>query len=264
MKKMSDFEIRFQGLLKLKGLEFIQSLLKLEEDRFNKNFLRGSVYEGINTDFGLFPPLKVYPFYFLGNITESKGKKIFIGINPGHDRGNSLEQKFLEEKGCFNGYCNIFGDFLKKKNKGLSSRYFSNIAGFLKRFYNIQETIDWMWFQNNFIGLDFIPYHSKDAAGIRINNLEKFKNTYFLSMIKILEHINPEEYVFINGFPTFEKYFKEDLFRKEVQFKKIDNFWVGKIGRFKFLGLPFLTRISGGKDKLVNNIRKYLSNEKTT
>lgn len=256
---MSDFEAKFQELLILKGLSFIKGLLKLEEDRFNRGFLKGSVYEEINADFGLFPPLKVYPVYFLGNVIKPKGKKVFIGINPGYDRSSYLEQQFLEKKGCFDGYCNIFGDFLKEKNKGLSSRYFSNIAGFLKRFYNIQETIDWMWFQNNFIGLDFIPYHSKDAAGIRINNLEKFKNTYFLSMIKILEHINPEEYIFINGFPTFERYFKEGLFKKEVQFKKKDNFWVGKIVGFKFLGLPFLTRISGGKDKLVNSIDRYLN-----
>ncbi|MDD2753308.1 MAG: hypothetical protein PHT44_01745 [Candidatus Portnoybacteria bacterium] len=261
---MSDFEEKIQELLKLKGLDFVQGLLKIEEDRFNKEFLKGSVYEEINADFGLFPPLKIYPVYFLGNIARPENKRVFIGINPGYDRSNSLEQKFLEERGCFDGYCNIFGDFLRKKHKGLSSKYFSNIAGFLKRFYELDEINNWTWFQDNIINLDFIPYHSKNAAGIRINNIEKFRKVYFQILLKFLEHINPRDYIFVNGFPTFEGYFQNDIFIKAIQFKKVDNFWIGNIGRFKFIGLPFLTQVSGGKDNLVNNIRRYLADEATS
>src|SRR3989338_10998511 len=109
---MSRGEKKFGEILKLEGLDFIKALLKFEEDRFNKHFKKGSVFEEINEDFGIFPKEKVYPVYFTGDIENPKDKIIFVGINPAfNSTWNRKEQKYLEERGSFDGYCHLFEFF---------------------------------------------------------------------------------------------------------------------------------------------------------
>ncbi|MEI6596744.1 MAG: hypothetical protein WCL13_00840, partial [bacterium] len=135
----------------------------------------------------------------------------------------------------------------------------SNIAGFLKRLYEI-EKINWDWYQTNFINLEMIPYHSANTSGLRINNPTEFRKIYFEILLKFLKHLNPQKSVFILGFPTFEQYLNQSHFKNVISFKKYGNFWVGKIAnKYDFIGLPFLTRIKGGKDALVSGIKKIKS-----
>ncbi len=246
----------FKDILKINGLDFIKALIDFEQRRADHNFLSGSTYEQINADFGIFPPVKLYPTYFSGNIKKPKNKIIFVGINPGYSvELNKRELKYLQEKGCFEGYCHIFTDFFKKYKKGLLP-YFANIKGFLRRYYNIEENIDWDWLQENLISLDLIPYHSENSSGLRINDIKKFRDVYIAIFLKILDSLNPQKPIFINGFPTFKQYFDKKELRDIVSYKEVDNFWIGKIGKFEFIGLPFLTQVRGGKDKLVSSIKK--------
>ncbi len=249
---------QYKKIAKLKGIDFIKKLLQLEELRFtNKNFLKGSTFEDINTDFGIFPRYPVYPTYFIGDITNPRDKYIFIGINPGYNSNNSLENAYLKRRGLFNGYCHLFSDFHYSK-PGLIP-YYANIKGFLKRYDGIKEKIDWEWFQKNVIALEFIPYHSSDAAGLRINDLTKYREIYFEILLKIIRHINPKKTIFIVGFPTLKPYLVKPEFKKVIHFEDKYNFSLGKIdGRYEFIGLPFLTRVSGGKDKLVRNLKRIV------
>lgn len=241
---------------KLTGLSFVKSVLRYEQKRFDKNFIKNSVFEEINKNFGIFPMAKVYPLYFIGNINKPKGKTIFVGINPGYSfEGNKKEQEWMEAQGYFYSCCHLF-EFYPSLKKGLLT-YFANIAGFLKRLRNI-EKIDKEWLHNNLINLEIIPYHSSDAGGLRINNLIYYRKTYFEIFLKILDYLNPKEPIFINGFPTFEKYFSNKIFHDVISFKKIDNAWKGKIKNYSFIGLPFLTRVKGGKNKLVETAKKQL------
>ncbi len=249
---MESFE-NFIVKNKLKGLDFVKSVLNYEQNRFEKRFVRDSVFEDINKNFGIFPAVKVYPVYFGGDITNPKGKIIFIGINPGYSPElNKVEQKWVEDNGYFQGYSHLF-EFFSSENNGLLP-YFANIAGFLKRLKNIEE-IDWQWFQDNFIGLEMIPYHSSDANGLRINDLKYYRKTYFEVFLRMLNYLNPKEPIFFNGFATFEKYFSDKIFQDIITFKKVDNIWKGKIKGYSFIGLPFLNRPRGGKDNLVKSIK---------
>jgi len=255
--------VQFQKIKHLRGLKFIKELLRVEERNFKKkNFLKGSTFEDINVDFGIFPIAPVYPVYFSGNIREPKGKFIFIGINPGYkDANNKKEQAFLEKHGSFEGYCRLYGDF-RFKRKGLLP-YFANIAGFLRRYYNISEKIDWNWFQKNFINLELIPYHSVNASGLRINNTRKYREVYFEIILKILKYLNPKKPIFINGFPTM-RYFIEDKknkilpeFKDVIKYSILKNIAHGKIGdKYKFFGLPFLNRPRGGMSDIIETINK--------
>ncbi len=247
------------GIFKLEGLPFIKELLKVEKERFDSAFLKESVFEQINIDFGIFPSEKVYPVYFSGDVTNPYGKKIFIGINPGYKpENNRKETDFLEKEGIFEGYCRIFDRYFKENHNNLT-RYFLNIRSFLNRLDpdNIQETIDWDWLQENCIFLNFIPYHSKNTGGLRINDLEKFRRRYFKILLKILNYIRPEKPVFINGFPTVKSYLN-GLIKSQQK----DGFWVGKVdseeNKFDFIGTPFLNRVRGGMDALTVAIRQYL------
>ena len=240
----------------LKGLDFIKSVLEFEQKRFDKYFLKGSVYEKINSHFGIFPARKVYPVYFVGNIEKPDNKTIFLGINPGYNEiENEKEQKFTEESGIFYSSCHFF-DYYKGKRKGLIP-YYANIAGFLKRLDNIEQ-IDWDWLQDNLINLEMIPYHSSDASGLRINDLQYYRKTYFEIFLRTLNYLKPNKPIFINGFPTFERYFKDRVFQDIVSFRKIDTIWKGKIKDYSFIGLPFLNRPKGGKDKLVSLVKREL------
>jgi hypothetical protein len=256
---MKDSELA--ALLPLRGIPFLKALLQLEERRFNDaQFLKGSTFEEINIDFGIFPPAKAYPVYFAGDITRPKGKKIFVGINPGYsptDERQPAEQKYLEKIGSFDGYRNIFSDFFAKQQKGLLN-YFANIAGFVKGYFGVTERIDWNWLQENFISLDLIPYHSSHASGLRISDPEKFRKTHFEIFLRILEHLNPKDAIFFNGFPTLEPHLKRAAFDGIIEFDKKGGFWIGTIaGSHKFVGLPFLTRVRGGKSDLVKKIKRY-------
>ena len=177
-----------------------------------------------------------------------------MGINPGYKESeNKKEQEQAERQGLFYFSCHFF-DYCKGNYKGLIT-YYANIAGFLKRFYEI-EKIDWDWFQENFINLEFIPYHSENADGLRINDVKKFKEIYFKIITKFLDYLQPQKEIFINGFPTFKNYFENEIFENSMKFKKYKNFWRGQIeNKFDFIGLPFLTRVKDGKESLVKNIK---------
>ena len=245
------------NILKLNGEQFIRELLSYEQKRFDTQFMLGSVYEQINTDFGIFPVNKTYPSYFAGDILKPEGKYIFIGMNPGYSKiGNEAEQHHAEEVGYMEHNRNLF-QYFKLQRSGLIP-YYANIGGFLKRLYGIPK-IDWDWYQENFINLEMIPYHSANTNGLRINNPEHFRKTYFAILLKFLEHLTPKRPVFILGFPTFESYLSQSHFTDIISFQKHDNFWTGRIAdRYGFVGLPFLTRIKGGKDGLVASLSKYI------
>ena len=251
-------------LLKYSGLDFIKKLLQYEQTRFDENFMSGSAFEKMNAEFGIFPAKKVYPVYFAGDLTErekNKKKLIFVGFNPGYsEEHHEEEQATLEAKGYFEMSCEYF-KYFKKQNKPLS--YYSNIYSFIERLFQAKKlkiNEQWDWFQKNLINLEFIPYHSKDAAGLRINNLQEFKYTHFESFCKFLSYLDPEDPIFINGFPTFEKYFADPIFKQDITFikTKSGNVWVGTIRGYRFIGLPFLTRVAGGLDGVVTNVQGIL------
>jgi hypothetical protein len=254
---------QFRKIAHLEGLDFIRALLSLEEKRFKSAmFIRGSTYEDINADFGIFPTMAAYPVYFAGDIRKPKNKHVFIGINPGfNEEGNSKEQAFLGTHGSFEGYCRLFGDFRFERKGGLIP-YYANIAGFLRRYHDVKETMNWDWFQEHFINLELIPYHSVNANGLRINDVGKYRAVYFEILLKLLHHINPTEAVFINGFPTCRRFLenkKGELlpeFRDVMHYSVRPTIAVGQIGPYKFFGLPFLNRPKGGVDLIVNAVRR--------
>jgi hypothetical protein len=252
---------QFKEIAKLDGIKFIRALLELEEKRFEEShFLKGSTFEDINADFGIFPTTAAYPVYFAGDVCNPKGKIVFIGINPGFKLERNLqEQEYLKRCGLFNGYCQLYSGFFA----GIRSRYYSNVAGFLKRLYKISEPIDWVWFQNHFLTLELIPYHSENANGLRINDITKFREIYFEILIKLLRHIDPSTPIFINGFPTYRQFLTDKnqevlpAFRDVFEFNQFDTISVGTIaGKYKFIGLPFLARPRGGKDTIVAKIKR--------
>jgi hypothetical protein len=252
-------------LLTLRGVAFLKALTNFEERRFSDSrFMKGSTFEQINVDFGLFPSAIAYPVYFAGDVTKPSGKTIFGGINPGYSDGprQTAEQHYLQSRGSFNGYCRIFADFFAQEKKGLLP-YFADIGGFLRRYFDLREEIDWSWLQENLISLDLIPYHSQKAAGLRIRNPENFRRTYFEIFLRILDHLDPSDLIFFHGFPTFADELANDAFKDVVEFHKKDGFWIGKFDRrFNFIGLPFLTRVSGGKDALVDKIKRYQKSQR--
>ena len=74
----------------------------------------------------------------------------------------------------------------------------------------------------------------------------------------MLDYLNPKEPIFINGFPTFEKYFRDKIFKDVIVFKKVKAAWRGKIKNYPFIGLPFLNRPRGGKEGLVKLVRRMI------
>jgi hypothetical protein len=252
-------ENEFAELLRLSGLEFARALMDWEKGRFAPmRFLMGSTFESINMQFGLFPSDPAYPCYFAGDIRKPVGKIVVIGINPGYSGKQSEEQRFLETRGIFEGYCELFSEFFAKNHSGLTP-YFSNVAGFIKRLYDIPK-IDWRWFQENVIHMDLVPYHSVSTGGLQINNPEQYRRTTFAAVVKLLEHINPSGPVFVNGYPTFAKAFEQLEFGDVINVQRQGELWVGEIAeRYRFVGLPFLTRVKGGKDRLVKNLKDALA-----
>lgn len=251
----------FEDVMSLDGLPFIRSLLAYEEERFDRTFIADSVYEDMNADFGIFPRAKVYPLYFAGDIRQPEDKIIFIGINPGYsEKENAAEQTYLEEKGSFEGYCDLFTWRASIKKQ---SRYFTSIGGFLRRIGWLDEKISWPWLAEHFINMDLIPYHSMNTSGLRINDLARYKERYFLPLVKILDYLAPTRPVFITGYPTFEPYFADPLFANLIEVKKDDCIWIGTIaGKHRFFGLPFLNRPIGGKDRIASAVLRHLDPER--
>lgn len=250
----------FEQILQLEGLDFIKQLLEFEQQRFDDCFFSKpkSVFEQINLEFGIFPDFNPYPVYFSGDITKPKGKMIFIGINPGFGKiaDQQREKEYLQANGLFEGYRNIFSDYYKIHYPRPFS-IFGNIKSFIIRYdKNVKNNgIDWDWFQENTILLEMIPYHSPNSAGLRINNLTQYINTHFKAITKIIEYIDPKEPIFITGFPKFERYFHDVLFKKIVSFDKAGLVCKGKInGEYNFIGIPFLNHPKGGLDQIISDI----------
>jgi len=258
----------FKNILTLEGLELADAILKYEKERFDTSFLKGSVYEEINARFGLFPFKSAYPVYFLGNIKAPRDKHVVIGINPGYDADAAdTEKEYLKSgNSLLDAYCNIFVGYFKNKRRGLIS-YFANIAHFLGRLYECDNCNTWNWLHENLINLEFIPYHSSDARGIRINNVDEYYETYFSFVIKMIKYISPSRPVFINGYPTYAEIFERQRFKDDIKMEAVTydaggkkrRFWVGKIAdEYKCVGLPFLTQITGGKDSLIRAIKDHI------
>jgi hypothetical protein len=256
---------QYKEISHLEGIEFIKALLNLEEKRFEQSqFWKGSTFEDINADFGIFPTLAAYPVYFAGDIREPKDKIVFMGINSGFsEEGNRKEQSFLQKRGSFDGYCRIFGEFRFGKKHGLIP-YYANIAGFLRRYYGITDTVNCDWFQRHFIALELIPYHSVNASGLRINNIKKYREVYFEIILKFLKHLSPQKPIFINGFPSYRRFMEDKNrellpeFRDVIEFSVASNIAIGKIAqKYDFMGLPFLNRPRGGVEAIVEAARRF-------
>jgi hypothetical protein len=261
---LMEFE-QYQSIEHLGGIEFAKALLDLEQKRFQSaKFRTESTYENINADFGIFPSTPAYPVYFAGDIRFPESKIVIVGLNPGYDPDKySKELEYLNERGLFEGYCNLYGDYFKNKREAVS--YYSNLKGFISRLYQVDmKVIDWDWFQKNLITLELVPYHSVNVDGLRINDSAKFSKIYMQIMVKLLEHINSRNPVFINGFPTVRrlmtnKYGVLPDYNEVLQIDTDDIVATGRLAnRFKFIGLPFLSRPRGGKDALVEEIRRVM------
>jgi hypothetical protein len=109
------------------------------------------------------------------------------------------------------------------------------------------------------ISLDLIPYHAANANGLRINNIKKYRAVYFEIILKLLNHLDPQMPIFLNGFPTYKSLLEPSAFADVLTFTEHDNFSTGKIGGYDFIGLPFLNRPRGGVDSLVKAIQRILA-----
>jgi hypothetical protein len=255
---------QFREIKHLDGIEFIEALLKSEKEQFQSTqFQRGSTFEDINTDFGIFPTQLAYPVYFAGDIRSPDNKIVLMGINPGFNESKyTRERQFLEERGLFDGYCNLYGKYFKVEQK--KNTYYANVWGFFRRLFGFSEEFEWDWFQEHVITLEFIPYHSVNVQGLTINNRKKFSETYFAIILKFLRAIDPQQPVFINGFPSIRNFVTKKKvvypeFSNLIEFTEHDTIAVGKLGKqFDFIGLPFLNRPKGGKDALVDEIRRVM------
>ena len=249
------------------GLEFIKRLLVFEKKRIDENFCAGSVFEEINENFGIFPSVPLYPVYFHGNIENPKDKIVFIGINPGYKKGvddithSEISGDFFkwENEGFLNFAKNFRRYLTPNRNfeREVLMPYFRNMASFLRKTGMVNdEVIDYKWFHNNLLNLELIPYYSENSNGLRINDVKKYRETYFEILLKMLRYINPQKPIFIVGFPTFKEYLKNEVFKDVMQFQEYAGVCLGKIDKFDFIGLPFLTRVNGGLDNLISKIKK--------
>jgi len=266
---------QFKTIAHLKGLDFVKKLMELEEHRFTESqFFKDSTFADINIDFGIFPKMAAYPVYFAGNIVEPEDKTIFIGINPAfNEEDMTKELTFLKEYGSFKGYCELFKMHFKNERltNGLLPRYQQSIADFISYYDHESVNIDCDWFQNHFIALNLIPYHSKNINGLQINDYKKFREIYFEILLKLLDHLAPKKPVFINGFPTYKsllcntrgrKEFEESMLKytEHLTIDTYHKFWKGKIGGHDFIGLPFLSRLrkKGALKMIAKSIKENL------
>jgi len=284
---------KFKKNLKLDRPDFIQELLEYEKRRvneFNQTIKKRNpnIFEQMNIDFGIFPEEVCYPVYFHGDIMKPKKKIVVIGINPGKESTNEEKCEYCEylneEKGLFEQYCNIFINYFKDKPKR-DMQYFYNIYKFFstlkkektefseilkkeafKKDKEDKIIMNWEWFQNNILNLEIIPYHSKNVNGLDINNPKHYRDGHLKILEKILKYINPQLPIFINGYPTSKRYFKNEylneFFAKEEPLKYINNRGVekeimtGEFCGYKFYGLPFLKHyIAKDFDSIVKKIK---------
>ena len=65
-----------------------------------------------------------------------------------------------------------------------------------------------------------------------------------------------------SSFPTWRRFiaYKDEVdseFRDVIEFHDHSNFATGRIDKtYRFIGLPFLNRVKGGKDAVVDGIKK--------
>jgi hypothetical protein len=123
----------------------------------------------------------------------------------------------------------------------------------------------WKWCHDNLIHLDLIPYHSRTVNGLRINDFDHYRTRYFEVILRLLRYLSPSQPIFINGFPTVKALLSDQKekalaadFRSLLEFEEGSRVWRGQIDkRFDFYGLPFLTRVTGGKDELVKRLKQF-------
>jgi len=242
---------------KLKFPALMYNVLKWEKERVDKNFTKGSYFEDINDKFGIFPKTKLYPMYFYGNIENPKNKYVFVGINPSYT-GGLEEDECLEEKESVAKYYHFLKNAftwwdIKLDHKFLP--YFNKISLYLSETEKIKrEEINYKWLQENVINLELIPYHSKSADGLIINNIEEYYQTYFELFRKAIKHINSKKPIVFLGKDNFLNIFENDQFKKDIIIEKRGNTLTGTIlGTYKFFVLNF--RFSQKDLKDLNKLR---------
>lgn len=244
-------------IIKNKNSDFLillKDILKWEKKRVDKNFIKNSYFEDINSRFGIFPKTKLYPMYFYGDIENPKDKYVFMGINPSYT-GKMEKQEYKDEKISFNNYYDFLNNaFLKwKKKRYYNDKLFNylkrNISLYLNERYNIdKKDINYEWLQKNVVNLEFLPYHSKSANGLVINDINDYFETYFVVLEKFIKYLNPQKEIVIFGFPKIIELLKLDK-NKKIEFHKNGKIYQGKLFGYDFIGLNF--RFSGEHLKLL-------------
>jgi hypothetical protein len=241
---MSNLKEIISKNYKLKFPALMYNVLKWEKERVDKNFTKGSYFEDINDKFGIFPKTKLYPMYFYGNIENPKNKYVFVGINPSYT-GGLEENEYLEEKESVAKYYHFLKNAFIWWNIKLDHKflpYFNKISLYLSETENIKrEEISYKWLQENVINLELIPYHSKSADGLLVNNIEEYYQTYFELFRKAIKHINPNKKIVFFGSSSFENIFVDNnIFNKDIIIEKNNSIYSGKIfGKYDFIVLPF-------------------------
>ena len=231
-------------------LVFIKNILKWEKERVDNYFTKDSYYEDINEKFGIFPKTKLYPMYFYGDIENPKDKYIFIGINPSYDK-RTCDEEYKDEKGSMDDYYNFLKSaFLKwKEERYYDNKLFSylnrNISLCLEKGFNVdRKKISYDWLQNNVINLEFLPYHSKKADGLVLNNLDDYFETNFKVLERFIKYLNPDKKIVIFGFPKIIELLELDK-KNRIEFNKEGSVYIGKLFGYPFVGVGFR---SSGED----------------
>lgn len=225
-------------------LTFIKNVLKWEKERVDDYFVKDSYYEDINDKFGIFPKTKLYPMYFYGDIENPKDKYVFIGINPSYDK-RTCDEEYRDEEGAFDNYYNFLRNaFLKWKEKRYyDNKLFSylnkNVSLCLEKGFNVdRKQINYDWLHDNVINLEFLPYHSKKADGLVINNLNDYFETNFKVLERFIKYLNPDKKIVIFGFPKIIELL-ELKDNKKIEFDKKGDIYQGKIFGYDFVGVNF-------------------------
>lgn len=228
---------------KLKFPALMYKVLEREKERVDKNFTKDSYFEDVNSKFGIFPNKKLYPMYFYGNIENPKNKYIFVGINPSYT-GVLEEEEYLEEKESVAKYYRFLKNAfiwwsIKLNNKFLP--YLNKVSLYLSSVEKIKrELIDYKWLQENVINLELIPYHSRSANGLIVNDIEEYYLSYFEIFKKAVKHISPKRPIVFLGKDNFLNIFGSDKFKNDIIIEKKGNVLVGTIfGKYKFVVLNF-------------------------
>jgi hypothetical protein len=261
---MMDAENPPIDTFKLNGLAFIQSLLEWEQKRFEDPQSLNSTLNDLRAEFSTeFKP--VYPCYFSGNINEREGKYVVIGINPGFSCDTLTAQPFYRERGLFEASCYVFRDYYARQQEKFM-RHYSRIGGFLRKFYGLQDSIDWIWFHNNLVSLEVVPYHSENSKQLRINNPSKFRDFYLEALLKIIRYLEPTTPIIISGVQHVHFFLRKEceqifnLVKHERNAskgaQKRYSFYTGVMDKkYSLVVVPFLTQPPVPIDELVEQIR---------